>query len=636
MSTAGSVRSGGATPYGPPAPGGAVSPNEQPRPRRVAFFRWKGIIPLALGLGIAAAVWLLFAERILRATLEEAGTKALGTELDVTRLHIDATRTAVELSGIAIADPFDARRNLVEVRRLLVELEPSPLLEKKLVIRRLTIGDVRTGTARATPARVVAGGGFAPSALREMQRWAKQFDVPLLSLTPIDTIRSIILDPGQLASVKAAITLAKRADSTRITLERGFVALPIQPTLDSSRALLTRLQGTNVRTLGIGGARAAVNDVRRATARIDSLKRQIETLAAAARLAVDTLQGGLRAVDEARRSDYDFARRLIKLPSVDAPDVGAALFGKVTIDKVQQALYWTALARQYIPPGLLPRQTAGPPRLRAAGTTVHFVKPDAYPRFLLQRADVDLTISDGPARGKYLAAVTDATTEPALVGRPTLFAIRRVATGTGLDSLRITGALDHARTRPRDVLAVDAVGVDLPTLPIPGLPYRADPGRGMSTLRLTVDGNQLDARWGLASGKLGWIADTSVARRLNAMESLVARVLTGVPTLTMQAQLTGPLQAPKLAVSSNLDRVVGEQLRRLVGTQVAAAEAKLRARVDSLVEEKSAPVKAKVAELRAEADKRIADARAKLDAEKQKLDAQLRALSGGLIGLGKS
>lgn len=633
MSTAGSVRSGGAAPYGPPVNGTAPVPNEPAPRRRVAIFRWKGIIPLVLGLALVAAVWLFFAERILRGTLEEAGTKALGTELDVAALRIDARRTAVELSGVAVADPFDARRNLLEVRRLLVELEPAPLLEKKLVVRRLTIGDVRTGTTRATPARALAGGGFAPSALREMQRWAKQFDVPLLSLTPIDTIKSIILDPGQLASVKAALALGQRADSTRAALEKGFVALPIQQTLDSSRALLARLQGTNVRTLGISGARAAINDVRRAAARVDSLKRQIETLAATARVGVDSLQGGLRAVDDARRSDYDFARRLIKLPSVDAPDVGAALFGKVTIDKVQQALYWTALARQYIPPGLLPRQTAGPPRLRAAGTTVHFVKQNAYPRFLLQRADVDLTISDGPARGKYVAAVTDATTEPALVGRPMLFAVRRIASGSGLDSLRITGALDHARSRPRDLLTVDARGVDLPTLPIPGLPYRADPGRGSSTLRLTIDGDQLDARWGLASGKLGWIADTVAARQLNTIESLVARVLTGVPTLTMQAQVTGPLQSPKLAVSSNLDRVVGDQLRNLVGAQVAAAETKLRARVDSLVEEKSAPVKAKVAELRAEADKRIADARAQLDAEKQKLDAQVKALSGGLVGL---
>ena len=597
------------------------------------MFRWRGIIPLTLALALVGIFWLFFAERVLRGTVEEAGTKALGAELDVARLQIHAAQSALELTGIAIADPFDARRNLLEIKRLFVELEPEPLLEKKLVVRRLAIGDVRTNTSRATPARPVAAGGFAPAALREMQQWAKQFDVPMLSLTPIDTIKSIVLDPTQLASVKSAIALGQHIDSTRLTLQRSFTALPVQQTIDSSRALVTRLQGTNVRTLGIGGARTAVNDIRRAAARVDSLKRQIESLASAGRVAVDSLQAGLRAVDDARKADYDFARRLIKLPSFDSPDVGAALFGKVTIDKVQQALYWTSLARQYMPPGLLPRPQQGPKRLRAAGTTVHFVAPQAYPRFLLHRADLDVTVSDGPARGKYIAAVTDVTTEPALVGKPTVFALRRVATGTGVDSLRLTGMLDHARVRPRDVVTLIAGGVELPTFPIPGLPYRANPGRGASDMRLTLDGDQLDARWNLASGKMAWIADSIAAKRLNAIESLVARVLIGVPALQVNAQLTGPARAPKLAVSSNLDRVVAEQLRSVVGAQVAAAESKVRAKVDSLVEEKSAPLKAKIAEVRTEADKRIADARAKLDTEKQKLDAQLKTVSGGLVGL---
>jgi predicted thioredoxin/glutaredoxin len=80
-------------------------------------------------------------------------------------------------------------------------------------------------------------------------------------------------------------------------------------------------------------------------------------------------------------------------------------------------------------------------------------------------------------------------------------------------------------------------------------------------------------------------------------------------------------------------QVVADQLRNVVGSEVAAAEAKVRAHVDSLVEEKSAPVKAKISALRAEADKRFTGARAKLDAEKQKLDTQLKALSGGLVGL---
>jgi F0F1-type ATP synthase membrane subunit b/b' len=86
-------------------------------------------------------------------------------------------------------------------------------------------------------------------------------------------------------------------------------------------------------------------------------------------------------------------------------------------------------------------------------------------------------------------------------------------------------------------------------------------------------------------------------------------------------------------VSSNLDRVVADQVKNVIGTQVAAAEAKVRARVDSLAEDKEAPVRAKLNDLRTEADKQIADARSKLDAEKQKLDAQLRSLTAGLVGL---
>src|SRR6478735_1042065 len=155
-------------------------------------------------------------------------------------------------------------------------------------------------------------------------------------------------------------------------------------------------------------------------------------------------------------------------------------------------------------------------------------------------------------------------------GAPTLFAVRRAAAGTGIDSLRITGSLDHVKAKPRDVLTVQAGGVALPTFPIPGLPYRGDPGRGASELRLTLDGDQLAAHWTLSTPKLAWIAD-SAAKKLNAIESLVARVLTGVASLQMNADVAGTLQAPKLAVSSNLDRVVADQLKSVAGEQVAAA-----------------------------------------------------------------
>ena len=119
------------------------------------------------------------------------------------------------------------------------------------------------------------------------------------------------------------------------------------------------------------------------------------------------------------------------------------------------------------------------------------------------------------------------------------------------------------------------------------------------------------------------------------MESLVARLLTGIGVLEIDAELNGPVRSPKLSVRSNLDRVIADRLRAVAGEQVLAAEARVRTQVDRLVEEKTAPIKTRIADLRAETDRRLADARAKLDTQKQKLDAQVKTLTGGLVGLPK-
>ena len=273
--------------------------------------------------------------------------------------------------------------------------------------------------------------------------------------------------------------------------------------------MITRLQSANVRTLGLQGARNAVTDLRRALARVDSARGRVDRLVNDTRRAIDSLQAGAAALDQVRRDDYQFARSLLQLPSFDAPDIGAALFGHVTIDKFQQAMYWATLARQYAPPGLLPKEKSGPSRVRAAGSTIRFVTPQSYPQFLVQRADVNVTTA-GPQPSTYTFALRDLTTEPAIVGRPTLFALRRASAGGTVDSVRVTGSVDHLRAQPREIVNVHAAGVALPRLAVPALPLALDPGRGSSELRFMLDGNQVTGRWSVRSSNLRWVSESAI------------------------------------------------------------------------------------------------------------------------------
>jgi uncharacterized protein (TIGR03545 family) len=209
--------------------------------RRRGIVRWKGIIPLVLILLAIVVLWLTLGENLLRNTIEEAATKFLGTEVDIARLDVSLRDATVELRGVSIADPFDRMRNLVEADRVRGVLEGRPLHERKIILRTLVLGGMRTGTTRRTPSAPAPKNGFAAATLRSLDVWAARLRKPVASFTPIDTIRSIVLDPTQLATVKRALEAAARADSLRDGLLASYRGLALQPGIDSARAVTTRL-----------------------------------------------------------------------------------------------------------------------------------------------------------------------------------------------------------------------------------------------------------------------------------------------------------------------------------------------------------------------------------------------------------
>jgi uncharacterized protein (TIGR03545 family) len=655
MSTAGSGLNNppgpGYTP--PPAPAavradGSIADDRPPNApnvrRRRGIIRWRGLIPLTLLALAGVVLWLTIGPALLRDTMEEAATKFLGTQVDIGHLDVDLRSTTLELTNVSIADPFDPTRNLVEAGRIRAELEPRPLLEKKIVVRTLTLGDVRTNTARRTRARPAPRNGFAAQTLASLEKWTKQLERPIASFTPIDTIRAVVLDPSQLATVKEAVQLATRADSVRDALALRYRTLAMGPVYDSARAVVARLKDADPRKLGIDGTRSAITDVRRAIAQVDSAKRRVEGIATDTRAGVALLGDGVRTLDSARRADYAFAKSLLKLPSISAPDLGGALFGDVSIDRFKKFMYWAEVAQHYVPPGLLPREQPGPKRLRMAGSTVAFPKVREYPDFLLRRGVIALDVSGRTAgSGNYAAVVTNLTTMPALVREPTRFTLSRRTNVRGVSSVDAAGVLDHVGGRVRDSLGVVAGGIALPSFPLPGLPLRADLGLGDSRIDMLRIGNRVAARLVLRAPAVAWRRDTVASRRdsaagrrvPNAVESLALRVIEGIDDLEIVADLTGDVAHPQLAVRSNLDRALADRLRAVAGEELDRAEAKVRAQVDRVVEERTAPLRERVDKFRTDAERAVDEARAGLDEQKRQLEARLKALIPGrsLLGL---
>ena len=178
---------------------------------RVALFRWKAVLPLVL-LGLASlAFWLAFGDRIATHTMESVGTTLVGAEVEIERVHLDLSHGRVEIRGLTVASPFEALQNLLQADVLVADVDPLPLLEKKVVIDRLTATGLKFGTPRATDGR---RGTSSDGLMGQVNRWGDQLRVPAFELVT-GKIEVGRLDPARLNTPRAAAVLAARADSAR-------------------------------------------------------------------------------------------------------------------------------------------------------------------------------------------------------------------------------------------------------------------------------------------------------------------------------------------------------------------------------------------------------------------------------------
>src|SRR5579862_4491786 len=205
------------TPGTSPAP--APSPSHAPAPakkKRLPVFRWRAILPLGFSLLVIVGGWLLFGDLLLKLALVKGLTAATGAEVDVGSVHVGFITPSLEIKNLQLASTSDSSRNLIQFSRLRVIVDGLPLLQKKVVVRDVSIDSMRAMAKRRTPARRIPPSPPNPmvqSALKAADGFASQFKVKALSLVPVDSIKSLVLKPEQMQTVQAARVLGAKADS---------------------------------------------------------------------------------------------------------------------------------------------------------------------------------------------------------------------------------------------------------------------------------------------------------------------------------------------------------------------------------------------------------------------------------------
>ena len=538
------------------------------------WFRWQGVIAFVVVVLLAAGVWFLVVDRVIKRVVEKTGTMLVGAKVELGEADLSLFPLGLTLSRLQVTNPDQPMTNAVEIARIAFSMDSLNLLRRKVIIEEATVEGVRLNTPRTTSGAIASRPAEAEPVSKKAM--GDLFSLPSLSAINVQEI----LSKEELRSQALVESLRTDLQAEQEQWQKRLAALPDKAKLDSYRK---RLEG--LKSAGKSGLGGVVGGASEALAIQQDLSRDLDQIKSAKNSFEDHVTGLRKRMDEAVRAPQEDARRLMEKYSLSGSglaNVTGMLIGGTIGDWTATSLRWYAKVQPALQRKAERKKDVEVVKpLRGKGVDVRFKERAPLPDLLIRTTQVSVEVPAGAIRGQ----VRNITPDQPILGAPLTFEFAGDKL-KGLQSVKLDGTLnrvDPAKPSDRANLRMRGYRVeDLNLSKSEQWALALKQALADLDLQARVSGVALDAN--LAAALQSVQMTSGVKAGAGVLANAVASALSDIKGFTLKAEVSGTLEQYDVNLTSDLDRV----LKDVVGKQVQAQTARLEAQLQSAIAEKVA------------------------------------------------
>lgn len=531
------------------------------------WIRWSGIAGFLALSALIVVIWMFAIGPLIKYSIETFGSKAANAKVEVDSVSLSFNPLGLDIRGVQVANSDKPMENLFQFDRAVADIELLPLVLGKGIVNQAALTGVAFSTPRTTS-------GALPDSGSEMEKGFSSDDAKELVLENTPSADEL-LAREPLLTVERGNVFKESVVKIKAESEAAIEGLPTQEDLANYK------QEFNALTTGKFDS---IEDFQKRKKEFDALKSRIQkdqkaisTAQTVITSGKDDLQSQWDGLKSAPGEDFDNLSSKYQLNSSGAANLSGLLFGDKVGDLSQQALYWYTKISPFLTSETdnneEPEEEA-PSRLE--GRIVHFKTDNPLPDMLIKKMQlaVYLPSEEGKELGDVDVQIYDITHQQNVINRPT----RVIAEGnnlTNIKSLDFKGTLDHRTSPGKDAFDIALKGMQLENYDVGAMGLKLENSLVDLDAQAELSGDQIQATSrALFSQPLFSTKD----KTLVAQE--VTQALGKVRQFDINAGAKGDVIAPKIDLSSNLDKQLSNALAERLKEKQGELEVQLKEKLN--------------------------------------------------------